>query len=98
MRNDHRSTSDCRRPLAVHWLRRTGIPWREAEWTAFSLAIEIGIRRRVGVLLHESVCGPMTCGTLHPAILLPIDAPSWTREELSRAIVHELEHVRRGDW
>jgi uncharacterized protein (TIGR03435 family) len=78
--------------------RRAGIPWREAEWTAFSFAIEAGIHRRVRVLLHESVSGPMTCGTLQPAILLPIDAPSWTREELSRAIIHEIEHVRRGDW
>ena len=79
-------------------LRRAGIPWPDAEWTAFSLAIEAGISRRVRVLLHESTSGPMTCGTLQPAILLPIDAPSWRCEELSRAVVHELEHVRRGDW
>jgi bla regulator protein BlaR1 len=81
-----------------HSFRRKGIRWYEAEWTAFSFAVEAGIRRRIRVLLHESVSGPMTCGTLNPAILLPIDAPSWSREELSRAIIHELEHVRRNDW
>src|SRR5207302_9963933 len=34
----------------------------------------------------------------HPAIVLPQDAPAWEMEDLNRAIVHELEHVRRGDW
>ncbi len=41
--------------------------------------------------------GPMTCGLVHPAIVLPQDAESWNEEDLNRAIVHELEHVRRGD-
>src|ERR1700678_3367022 len=40
----------------------------------------------------------MTCGVLYPAVVLPRDAQSWKAEDLTRAIVHELEHVRRGDW
>lgn len=40
----------------------------------------------------------MTCGLLHPAIVLPEDAPDWESGELNRAMLHELEHVRRGDW
>jgi len=40
----------------------------------------------------------MTCGVLHPAIVLPQDAQHWEEAELARAIVHELEHVRRLDW
>ena len=39
----------------------------------------------------------MTCGFLRPAVILPKDAENWNQEDLSRAIVHELEHVRRGD-
>jgi hypothetical protein len=27
-----------------------------------------------------------------------MDAPTWHEDDLSRAIIHELEHVRRGDW
>jgi len=30
--------------------------------------------------------------------LLPLDARTWNEAELSRALVHELEHVRRRDW
>ena len=33
-----------------------------------------------------------------PAIVLPCDAQNWDSEDLKRAITHESEHVRRGDW
>jgi len=35
---------------------------------------------------------------LRPAIVLPVDAEVWLHEELARALIHELEHVRRADW
>jgi uncharacterized protein (TIGR03435 family) len=93
----------CLVPIAnglrqVRAFRRSGLPWREGRATVEALAAETHIGRRVDLLLHESVPGPMTCGVLHPAIVLPIDAPSWTAEDLRRAIVHEFEHVRRADW
>ena len=62
------------------------------------LALDAGIHRSVEALLHESLPGPMTCGVLHPAIVLPRDAENWQPEDLNRALVHELDHVRRGDW
>jgi uncharacterized protein (TIGR03435 family) len=54
--------------------------------------------RRIDVLLHPSLPGPMTCGLIRPAILLPADAQTWALADLRRALVHELEHVRRLDW
>jgi len=62
------------------------------------LALDAGIRRHVDVLLHEALAGPMTCGAVRPAILLPLDAPNWDSEDLNRAMVHEMEHVIRRDW
>jgi beta-lactamase regulating signal transducer with metallopeptidase domain len=63
-----------------------------------SLASECGVRRKVEVLLHEGIPGPLTCGLWRPAILLPDEACEWNEADLRRALVHELEHVRRGDW
>jgi uncharacterized protein (TIGR03435 family) len=40
----------------------------------------------------------MTWCVARPTIVLPIDAPSWSGADLHRALVHELEHVRRADW
>ena len=77
---------------------RTGLPWRDGRSIADPLAADAGIRRPVAVLLHEFLPGPMTCGVVRPAIVLPADARTWPEEDLNRAIVHELEHVRRADW
>ncbi len=82
----------------IRSLRRSGLPWINGQSIAETLALDAGIRRCVEVLLHEALPGPITCGVLHPAVVLPRDAESWAREDLSRAIAHErLEHVRRSD-
>lgn len=41
---------------------------------------------------------PLTCGLVRPAIVLPADARGWNAEDVRRALIHELEHVRRHDW
>lgn len=82
----------------VHFLRQLGLPWRLGQSVVERIALDAGIHRHVEVLLHESLAAPVTCGVVRPAILLPLDAQAWDAEDLNRAIVHELEHVRRGDW
>jgi bla regulator protein BlaR1 len=79
-------------------LRRSGLPWPAKNDFTRSLALTSGVRRSVEVLLHECVSAPLTCGLLRPVILLPLDASYWREADLRRALVHELEHVRRGDW
>ena len=79
-------------------VRRSGLPWRESEDLLRNLADSAGIRRRVDVLIHDALTVPVTCGMLHPAILLPSDAKTWSELDLQRVFVHELEHVKRFDW
>jgi uncharacterized protein (TIGR03435 family) len=81
----------------IRLLRRSGLPWRRGQSLAETIALDAGVSPRVEVLLHEGVPGPMTCGIVHPTIVLPQDAENWNQEDLSRAFIHELEHVRRGD-
>ena len=82
----------------VRRLRRSAVAWRAGQDVVDRIAADAGIGRRVDLLLHEWMPGPMTCGVLHPAIVLPAEAREWSAEDLHRAILHELEHVRRGDW
>jgi len=81
----------------IRSLRRSGLPWRHGQSAVERIAPHAGIHRHVKVLLHEALEGPMTCGVLHPVIVMPQDAENWNEEDLNRAIVHELEHVRRCD-
>jgi hypothetical protein len=78
--------------------RRRGVPWLDARARVTPLAAGAGSRRQVDVLLHEDLAAPATCGWWHPVVLLPLDATGWSDGDIRRALVHELEHVRRGDW
>lgn len=84
--------------IQIRVLRRSALPWREGGTLTKALAQSLGLRSSVDVLRHESVTGPMTSGVLRPVILLPVDADRWRADDLERALVHELEHVRRRDW
>ena len=90
-------------PLAVDlWrvrrLLQHGLPSLRLSDLTEAVANERGVRRRIKVLLQEDVRAPLTCGVWRPVIMLPADAEEWTEDNLRRALVHELEHVRRGDW
>ena len=78
--------------------RRAGIPSLELNRTMRILTTSAGMRRQVEVLLHDDVEVPFTSGFLRPVILLPRDASRWSELELQRVLVHELEHIKRGDW
>lgn len=94
--------------LLVAWLgmglwrlrgvRRNGVPWLEGEAILSTIARERGVARPVRLALHEDIAAPMTYGLTHPLVVLPKDASQWAGADLRRALVHELEHVRRGDW
>ena len=79
-------------------IRRTGIPvaWHRDE--LLRLADARGVSLPVELLEHEAVPGPMTFGISRPVIVLPLDAREWSEAELRRALMHEIEHIQRGDW
>jgi beta-lactamase regulating signal transducer with metallopeptidase domain/ankyrin repeat protein len=82
----------------VRAVRRCGIPWLAGQTAAEALARDSGISRPLTIILHEDVPAPVTCGWSSPTIVFPMDARDWSESDLQRAFVHELEHVRRGDW
>ncbi len=79
-------------------IRLDGLPWRDAQTMTNELARDVGIRRRIDVVVHEAAIGPMTCGIMRPVIVFPQDAWTWGDADVRRALTHELEHVRRSDW
>lgn len=90
--------SFCASLVRLRSIRRRGIPSPEGSTLARMLTPGDNPRRSVEVLLHERIEAPLTCGVWKPVILLPTDSADWTDVDLRRALVHELEHVRRRDW
>ena len=78
--------------------RRGALPDATVDGALRRLARNAGMRRTVIVGIHRQATGPLTCGFLRPIVILPADATEWAEPDLTRALCHELEHVRRWDW
>jgi len=79
-----RTTADI---LRVRRVRRHATQW----------ACDESVTTDVQLLLDDTVDGPLVCGVLCPAIVMPRDARHWPPDDLRRAVIHEVEHVRRAD-
>ena len=58
----------------VSALRRSALPWRRRPRACVAALAPAAMDARVDVVLHEHVPGPMTCGAIRHAIVLPRDA------------------------
>jgi beta-lactamase regulating signal transducer with metallopeptidase domain len=70
-----------------------GVP-RELE----SLVKKLGIRRSVGLVISPSCRVPFTFRLFNPLVVLPRTSDSWPLERVRTVLLHELFHIRRGDY
>jgi beta-lactamase regulating signal transducer with metallopeptidase domain len=83
----------------VRRLERSATPLRDVEWHAlfYSVADDLGIRRRVAMLHGAGNTMPLTWGVRHPAVLIPATAAEWPESRRRAVLLHELAHVIRQD-
>jgi beta-lactamase regulating signal transducer with metallopeptidase domain/tetratricopeptide (TPR) repeat protein len=86
--------------LRVRRIRREAAPIRDAEWTEETrrLSREIELDRPVELLESARVPVAITSGLFRPLLLLCRQARLWEVERRRVVLLHELAHVRRGDW
>ncbi|MEO7082827.1 MAG: M56 family metallopeptidase [Gemmatimonadaceae bacterium] len=58
----------------------------------------LGVARRVRLYVDDAATVPMTWGVLRPIVVLPTVALDWCESQLRIVLLHELGHVRAGDW
>ena len=81
-------------------LTKEGTPLDGAAWRVLVerfLAL-VSFRRDVRLKSHPEVLVPLTWGWRRPVVLLPEGSDSWTDDERSSALFHELSHVKRADF
>ena len=69
-------------------------------WTSVvrEVSDRLGIRRRVRLFISADATVAMTWGFLRPVIVLPSIVEEWNDEQRRMVLLHELAHVRAGDW
>jgi len=77
---------DCDKP--------TGRVEKELE----GLVKKFGIRRRVGLVISRVCRIPFTFRVINPLVVLPRSSESWSLERVRAVLLHELSHIRRGDY
>jgi beta-lactamase regulating signal transducer with metallopeptidase domain len=80
-------------------VEREALETNDAEWTTLiaGIAERLRVRRPVRLLCGPPGTAPMTWGTLRPVVLLPRDAETWSNEDRTAVLLHEVSHVKRLD-
>jgi len=62
-----------------------------------NLRIFTRIKRPVQLFKSSVIKTPMTWGFIHPKIMLPAEAETWSNRRRRYVLLHELAHIRRWD-
>jgi bla regulator protein BlaR1 len=84
--------------LRLRRMANRGEVWLEGTARMNEIALAANIRRAALVVASPDVAVPLTFGFRRSTIVVPDAAREWSADELTRALRHELEHVRREDW
>lgn len=81
-------------------MRRRASDAVDPDWTdlAAEVGVKLGLERPIRLLFSPELAVPVTVGIRRPVVLLPDAARRWNDERRRVVLLHELAHVRRGDW
>ena len=84
----------------LRWLRASSSRVKDGPWHRLcaDLAGSCGLGRGVDLLLGPRPGLVATWGWRRPVVMLPVSASEWPAERMHVVLLHELAHVRRGDW
>ena len=80
-------------------LARRAEPVLDPAWKSLTVEVagRLDVKQQVRLLLGR-VGIPLTWGWRRPVLLLPVEATRWSESLRRQVLLHELAHVRRGDW
>jgi len=78
--------------------RAASLPAEREDGPAKELALQLGIETPVRILAAGGRVMPMTWGWRRPSVLLPSNFHLWSKERQEMTLLHELAHIKRGDW
>lgn len=82
-------------------LRRSGRPLEDARIAQLLAETQraIGLARTIRIAVTNTLTSPAVVGVLIPTLILPLSlVTALTHEQLRFVLLHELAHIRRGDY
>jgi len=79
-------------------LRRGASAWPRGQAIVDTMVERGGGGYTINVVMHGALAGPLATGFQQAAVMFPPDAREWTDDDIRRALLHEMEHIRRCDW
>ncbi|UCE41822.1 MAG: hypothetical protein JSV17_02195 [Candidatus Aminicenantes bacterium] len=58
----------------------------------------ISLKRKINLMRHKKTMVPLTWGVIKPVVMMPSESESWSENQRSTALYHELSHIKRGDY
>jgi beta-lactamase regulating signal transducer with metallopeptidase domain len=55
-------------------------------------------QKKINLMSHEKTLIPLTWGVIKPVVMMPAESCSWSENQRSTALYHELSHIKRGDY
>ena len=82
------------------WLASRATRPVSAKWASLAqdIARSSGLNRPIQLLQARHPSLLFTWGYARPKVLLPSAANDWTEERMRVVLLHEIAHIRRGDW
>lgn len=82
------------------WLASRSERVDDGRWAELAADISraFGLKRPVEILQSDHPTLLVTWGVRRPKVILPASAREWSDARMRVVLLHELAHVRRGDW
>ena len=82
------------------WLAAHARPVDRGEWPRLldEITRANGLKRPVTLLQSDHPSLLVTWGVRRPKVILPSAAREWSADRMRVVLLHELAHIRRGDW
>lgn len=78
---------------------RRAEPLTEAEWTTplFEIADRLSLDDAPRLVASDAIAMPFACGLRTPTIVLPASSATWSAEQRTAVLLHEMAHIKRRD-
>ena len=86
--------------IALFRIERTSTELASDPWSTLvsECRQDLGIHKPVRLLHFPGRIMPMTWGVLRNFVVLPSSAARWSAQRVRAVLMHELAHIRRGDY